>query len=414
MYPLIVIAGALVLLVILLRLKVRMGVSMIIAAVMATAFLKATPVKLGQALLDEWHDLPLGQNTIWLFITLSALLVFVNVLGRAMQEAGLADRLAPALQTLFRSRRMALAGIPMLMGLLPTPGGIMLSAPLIKGPGEKMGVRAAHLAAINYFFRHLWESVWPLYPAVPLIQGLLGISAWRLLSHNIFLLLAGLMSGTIFLLVFGMPRRPENSDEARPSVGHSLWVFFQALWPIALAAILYALMGLPPGGGLLISIILFFVVYKIRPSRWLAIFRQGFEPDHVLLIFGALLFKLGLTAAAVIPQIVEFLTSLHIPTMMLVFILPFLVAFLTGLSMPAVATTFPILLGFFGTGAEAHVGLQTLAYAGVICGWLTSPIHLCLSLSVSYFQASYTAILLKILGPTICILGVGLLMAWLS
>jgi len=411
MYPVIVIAGSLILLVVLLRFKIRIGRAMIIAAIATAAFLGATPANLGRALADEWHHLPLGQNTVCLFVTLAALLVLVNVLGQAMQEVGLAERLAPALQTLFKSRRMALAGIPMLMGLLPTPGGIMLSAPLIKTPGERMGVDSARLGAVNYFFRHLWETVWPMYPAIPLVQGMLGITASRLLAHNVFLLLAGLVSGAAFLLIAGIPPRSAGREEPGPSVRNSIRVFLQALWPIALAAALYAVAGLPPAAGLLPAIVLFFVCHKVPPARWTVIFRQGFEPDHVLLILGALLYKLSLTAGTVIPLIVGFLTDLHIPTMILVFLLPYLISFLTGLSLPAVATTFPLLLGFFGTGSEAHIGLQTLAYAGVICGWLTSPIHLCMALSVSYFQTSYGEILLKILWPTLCILATGFLVA---
>jgi integral membrane protein (TIGR00529 family) len=414
MYPLIVIAGSLILLVVLLRIRIRIGRAMIATAIAAAAFLGATPADMGRALVEEWQHLPLGQNTLWLFVTLAALLVLVNVLGQAMQEVELAERLAPALRTLFKSRRMALAGIPMLMGLLPTPGGIMLSAPLIKAPGEKIGVDSARLGAINYFFRHLWETVWPMYPAIPLVQGMLGVSASRLLAHNVFLLAAGLISGTVFLLLTGIPPRSVGPEDPQPTVGNSLRIFLQALWPIALAALLYAAAGFPPAVGLLPAIVLFFICHRIPLPRWAVIFRQGFEPDHVLLIFGALLFKLSLTAAMVIPQIVGFLTGLHVPTMGLVFILPFLVAFLTGLSLPAVATTFPLLLGFFGTGLEANIGLQTLAYGGVICGWLTSPIHLCMALTISYFQTSYEKILLTILWPTLSILAVGFLIAAFS
>ncbi len=90
-----------------------------------------------------------------------------------MGQIGLSARLVPAMHGLFRSRRVALAAIPLVMGLLPTPGGIMLSAPMVREAGDKMGVERSRVAAINFFFRHQWEPIWPLFPAVPLIVTML-------------------------------------------------------------------------------------------------------------------------------------------------------------------------------------------------------------------------------------------------
>jgi len=79
--------------------------------------------------------------------------------------------------------------------------------------------------------------------------------------------------------------------------------------------------------------------------------------------------------------------------------------------MPTVAITFPFIAPFIGTGQEAKVGLETLAFSGLACGLLLTPVHLCLVLSASYFETSLTKIILKLLGPVFFVAAAGVLMA---
>ncbi|MEA3225474.1 MAG: DUF401 family protein, partial [Planctomycetota bacterium] len=197
MYELIAMALALTLLVILLHLKLKLGRSMVLSAVGLAVLLGVTPSEFWHAVVYEWHNKPLGQTTGYLLVTLATLIMMVNTFATAMKETGVSKRLVPALHGLFRSRRLALSAIPMMMGMLPTPGGIMLSAPMVRDLGDHLGVKRGRQAAINFFFRHQWEPVWPLYPAVPLVQGIFGISAFALISHNLALTLAGTLGGAI-------------------------------------------------------------------------------------------------------------------------------------------------------------------------------------------------------------------------
>jgi hypothetical protein len=133
--------------------------------------------------------------------------------------------------------------------------------------------------------------------------------------------------------------------------------------------------------------------------------------DFVLLILGALLFKLNLQAGDSVGAVVRFFTEIHMPVWILLFVLPMIVAALTGLTMPTVAITFPLLLPFIGTGAHAQIGLQTLAFSGLLCGLYLTPVHLCLTLSASYFQAPLGKIIWLLLGPISFIAAAGILAA---
>jgi integral membrane protein (TIGR00529 family) len=411
MYALIVIFVSLSVLVVLLRLKVKIGLAMVVSACALAVLLSVTPAAIGRMLTDEWQNLPLTRTTGYLFISLTALVLLVNVLGAAMAQIGLSQKLIPAMQGLFKSRRFALALIPLMMGMLPTPGGIMLSAPMVRDAGDKIGVSRSRLAAINYFFRHQWEPVWPLFPVVPLIQSILGISALTFFCNHIVLSAAGIVSGVVVLLMFGIPPRERSEQREQRSLRHYLLDFAHAFWPIAFTAGLYVAFDLPPAVGLFTAIIGLLSIHRLPLRRCLSVFKAGWEPDMILLIFGALLFKLNLEVSGSIGSVVEFFTSAHVPPWLVLFSLPMLVSFTTGVTMPTVAITYPFLIGFIGTGPDVNMGLEVLAFSGSLFGlWLT-PVHLCLALSASYFETALSKIIVKIILPALCVVIAGVIMA---
>lgn len=410
MYALTTMAIALGLLVLLMHLKVRLGRAMLLSSIALAVLLKVTPSTFWSTVATEWNSKPLSQTTGYLWVMLTALVSLVNVLGVAMQQAGITPRLTPAIRGLFRSRRVALAAIPMMMGLLPTPGGIMLSAPMVRDLGDHLGVERSRQAAINFLFRHQWETIWPLFPSVPLIQGMFGITAFGLISHNIAIMLAGVTGGVLFVLLTAVAGK-RDVKASRGPFQRNLRDFLHALWPIIAVAGLYAGLNLPPAVGLLLALVGFLLLHGIPVGRWPTIFRSGFELDFALLILGALLFKLNLQAGGAVGSVVGFLESIDAPKYVVIFALPFLVAFLTGVTVPTVAMTFPFLKPFIGTGPEARIGLETLAFSGAICGLLLTPVHLCIALSASYFDCSVTKIVVRMLAPAGFVAGAGILMA---
>ncbi|MBN2315750.1 MAG: DUF401 family protein [Sedimentisphaerales bacterium] len=411
MYALISILIALTTLVVLLRFRVKIGIAMVLAACLLAVLLHVWPMDMWRTLVTEWREKPLTRTTGYLFVSLASLLLLVNVVGAAMEEIGLTRRLVPAMQGLFKSRRLALAMIPLLMGMLPTPGGIMLSAPMVREAGDRIGVERSRQAAINFLFRHQWEPVWPLFPAVPLIQSMLGISALTLFCYHIVFTGTGVLVGMIVLLMFGIPpRRPEH-EHAKRHIGHHLIDFLHAFWPIGFTAVLYVILNVPPAVGILLAIFGLLLFHRVPLKRWPRLFKAACEPDMALLIFGALFFKLNIEAGGAIGSVVEFLTSIHVPLPLLAFMLPALVGFATGVTMPTVAMTYPFLIGFIGTGAEAKMGLEALAFSGLLFSlWLT-PVHLCIALSASYFNTSLLKIITKLIPPAVGVAVAGIVLA---
>jgi len=414
MYALATIFAALLVLTVLLRLRVRIGLAMTISAFLLAILLGVTPSAMWDRLVTEWRQQPLTGTTPYLLVSLSALLLLVNVVGEAMRQIGLSARLVPAMQGLFRSRRVALAAIPLMMGMLPTPGGIMLSAPMVREAGDKIGMDRSRVAAINFFFRHQWEPVWPLFPAVPLIQHILGVSAAALVGHHLALTFAGIVGGVVFLLLFGIPARQAEHMEARAGIRSHAKDFVHAFWPIVFTVVLYVGLGVPPAIGIFLSIIGLLLLHRVGLRRWPGIFRAAKEPDMALLLFGALWFKLNLETSGAVADVVGFFDQMSMPPLVVVFLLPFLVSFSTGVTTPTVAITYPFLMPFIQQGDSIRMNVETLAFAGVVFGLMISPIHLCLALSASYFDAPLLRIILKVLPAALCVAAAGFAMATLA
>jgi hypothetical protein len=90
------------------------------------------------------------------------------------------------------------------------------------------------------------------------------------------------------------------------------------------------------------------------------------------------------------------------------------VSFSTGVTTPTVAITYPFLMPFIRTEHGMSLGVETLAFAGVVFGLAISPIHLCLALSASYFDTPLLRIVMKVLPPALCVAGAGFAVALLA
>ena len=167
----------------------------------------------------------------------------------------------------------------------------------------------------------------------------------------------------------------------------------------------------PPAVGVFLAILGLLLLHRVPVRRWGGIFRAAREPDMVLLLFGALWFKLNLETSGAVGHVVTFFNQIHMPPLLLLFVLPFLVSFSTGVTTPTVAITYPFLLPFIRTPDHLFLGAETLAFAGVVFGLAISPIHLCLALSASYFDTPLLRIILKVLPPALCVAGAGFAVA---
>ncbi len=387
-----IILGCMVLLI---RKKVGVGYVLLINAALAAVLFRMSPK---DALTS------VGTGAFWLeTLQLVGIIVLIMVMGEIMRAVKNFDRTMESLELLLRDTRAVMAAIPAIIGLLPMPGGAMLSAPMVRAMSDKVEMPPEQKTFINYWFRHLWEYVWPLYPGIILTAALLEIPARNVVAVNLPLNAAAILGGLLFC--FQGVVRPE-AVHVGSAVGKHVMRLIANLWPIVVVvvAVLFKVPLL-----LSLSVVCAVLLIAHRPNREerREIARRGVTVETISLIVGVKVFQAVIDRSGAASQIVDAFVSVNVPQALLVFAVPFVIGVLTGLTLAFVGVTFPVLMPFFvsETGVVAYPYVM-LAYAGGYLGVLFSPVHLCLVLTREYFKADLGQVYMLLVRPILVVLAI--------
>lgn len=91
---------------------------------------------------------------------------------------------------------------------------------------------------------------------------------------------------------------------------------------------------------------------------------------------------------------------LKVSSLITLFSIPFFVGFVTGVTPAFVGISLPVLLPIIGTSSP-DLTYVMLAYAGGFSGYLLSPVHLCLVVTVQYFKADFTKVYKLVILPVV-------------
>lgn len=310
---------------------------------------------------------------------LFAAFVIVTVLGHLLKEIGSFERLTGAAQELAGGKKTAVAVLPIAVGLMPMPGGALLSAPLVAEVLKDENHSPAFLAAANYWFRHVMEFFWPLYPGVMLTAGIVGISVQKFSSIGVIMTAAMIAAGyLVFLRQVGNHARTSRTLSALGRIGFSLW-------PLLLAV------GLALGTGIdivyaLLAAVTVTILFNRGSLRFLwPVIKETVTLRLFFMVFGAMVFKDMLELSGAVKDIPVEVSHLGIPPAIVISIVTFLVGLMSGLTAAYVGLSFPIFAGFLYL-PEINFSNIFLAYFSGYLGVLLSPTHFCLLLSTEHFK----------------------------
>lgn len=397
---------------ILARLKVPLGWAILIGAVAFGFMLRLAPMDIFTVSLRGISQ----PMSLALLIILTLLLM----VSETMRQNGQLEEIVAIARMLLRRPVAAMAVLPALIGLLPMPAGAIFSAPMVAAAKGETAVDGARLSAINYWWRHIWEHWWPLYPGVILAMSLTNstvlVFALFQFPLSVFMILNG------FWLFRRLPQelvqvsRAPESGPRKPLLEATagIWVIL-VVWGLgtALQAWLWPAPGVssPPAGyravltntirdlgplilGMFASLVW---VVRTRPLpagalRKIANF-QAIAP-LIGLVMSVMVFQNLLAKADAARRIAVELNAIHIPVILVVIILPFVAGMITGVAFGFVGVSFPIVLELVRALPDhpASRPYAVLAYACGHLGMMISPIHLCYVVSNQYFKTSFGAV----------------------
>jgi integral membrane protein (TIGR00529 family) len=331
-------------------------------------------------------------------IKLIGIIVLVLLLSSILKRIESLKDIVDSLQKLVKDYRLILAFIPSFLGLLPMPAGAMFSAPMVKEIGDRAGLNPEENTFVNYWFRHIWEFVWPLYPSIILFSALLGVEVRKIIIVQFPISLVALMLGLIW------ERRYLKKDEAsdkRGDFGLNIKKLFFSTWPILLVIFMVIIIKID----LLISLITVIVSLillsrsKMKTEVIIEIIKKDIPLNIVVLIAGIMIFKRMLQATGAIMVIPGFFTELGVHPLVILFFIPFLIGMLTGITSAIVGIGFPVLLPFIVAQGEVNLNYAMFAFVGGYMGHMLSPMHLCLVVTNDYFKADVRKIYKMLIPP---------------
>jgi integral membrane protein (TIGR00529 family) len=380
----------------------------------------------GQSFQDivfiSWTKLS-GANMLFLL-----LIIFQVIwLSNQMSMTGVMKDLVEQVQSR-TSQRFSIALLPAIIGLLPMPGGALFSAPLVENCDRERALNPILKTKINYWFRHIWEYWWPLYPGVLLAMEITGLTILQFILLQIWWTFISVYTGYLFLLRKIRPRVEERQGTAPGQIKSFsrlvlpiiIIIGVVTLVNITLPQITHINKYLPMITGILCAQIVLQWQRPLDPASWIKIIFSKSALLMVLivalvLIYGAFVDARLPDGTLLISHMRSELSSWGIPLFFIFILIPFISGLTTGLAIGFVGASFPIVISLLGQDPDFKDLLSTviLAFGSGYAGMLLSPVHVCLIVSNKHFKTSLTDSLLQLLAPVSIIQGAAIVLYFL-
>ena len=314
-------------------------------------------------------------------------LYLVICLEIELRKSGCLAGMVEALSRMFSSRRFTLAVMPAFLGLLPSIGGARFSAPIVEEASKGFEAKPEDKAAINFWFRHIFEFSSPLVPGMILACGIAGVKIGDLIVHLGWLTIVAFILGWI-VMVRGLKqtvatRTEVSSEEAKR---HNM-DFVLSLTPVIANVVLMVAFGLQASVSMIIVVVAMIplLMFFNRHVSVKEVFIGALDYKMFANVICILLFIALLESTGVLALLVAAFESSPLPIPVIIGFLSFIIGLLTGISQGHVAIMMPIVAGI----SMGDLDLVGVAMVFGVAGQMVTPTHLCLTITVDYFKSDF-------------------------
>ncbi|MEA3475791.1 MAG: DUF401 family protein [Candidatus Cloacimonadota bacterium] len=313
-------------------------------------------------------------------ILLLALAVgLIPLIGGTLEISGLMDDLVNNLKM---KRKSFLMFGPAFLGMLPMPGGALLSAPLVLRAG--LDISDEQFSSINVWFRHTLLLIYPL-GALLVTTKMANLNLYTAMLCLIpgFLLMVFL--GYIFLLkgIKGNLQNNNKSNIKKLLVPVGIILSAPIIHIILMSIFRNLIPEIPLLVGVLTSLILAFSFGKLNFKKVIPISIKMKPWKFFLIIIGMFLF-LNIFQMSNISKVIA--DIVFCKSFLVVGIAAFL-GFVTGRVQMPFAILLPIYYSKFGSGAMTYLVFAVMFFS-TFMGYIISPIHPCVSVSIEFFGST--------------------------
>jgi integral membrane protein (TIGR00529 family) len=343
--------------------------------------------------IDElWRQIALTL-TDQSIILLTLAMGIIPLIGGTMKESGQLDSLVNNLRI---RKRYLLALSAALMGLLPMPGGALLSAPILEKGGE--GVERDLLCAINNWFRHLLILIYPLCPALIVSCKITGLDVYVAIAYILPGFALALILGHFFLL------RQVNGTRVYTSAFSRSGLIIPLTIILCAPVIDFTLKRLFSTGtaatfiGVSFALVLSILLSRRRLDLKAIVIRM--RPWNFALIILGMFLYLHIFQASDTGRIIAVIS---LPPMLLSVTAGFLLSLFTGRVQLPASIIFPT---YLATTDQITPFVFALIYIAIYFGYIMSPLHPCLVVTCEYFRVPIKSMIYRLAMPTAIVIAV--------
>jgi integral membrane protein (TIGR00529 family) len=385
--PLTALAISFILLAAMLYKRVSIGVTLVSTAVIMS-FLSMNLTDIVKVFIETTTD-PLT-------ISLVAVTFGIMLLSLLYKGTYALESLSKSFGGLLKNPKLIVSTLPAIIGLLPVPGGALMSAPLVEKEAERLGLKNDEETYVNVWFRHIIFPVYPMSQVLILAAALTGASVISIIISQIPVVAVMTVVGYFTVLKKANVENDDAIQEAK--LQENLKVFLLSFSPILAMILTVVIFGVDVSIAAFVGIALLLLITRPRRQILVKAISNVAVYKIALAAYGAMLLRSATMASGVSEVIGQTIAVYNVNEVVLLATIPAVLGFLVGSPYVGIAISYPILAGFLNfTSSSAG-----LLYISAYLGYLGAPTHLCLALTADYFKCSLSK-LYKLLLPSLAI-----------
>lgn len=306
--------------------------------------------------------------------TIHLVLAFYTItfLQRMLEKRGHLMLAEKSLSNLFNSRRVNAMVAPFVIGLLPSPGAVLIAVPIVDNAGGNY-ITKEEKTFVTSYFRHISESFLPTYSSILL--------ALNLAHVDITAFVIGMLPMVVVLFSLGyffyIKKIPKDTgllkSNDKPQDIKNLII---SLWPIVVTIAIILIFEIPVHLAVIPVIILSIILNKFSYKEIKPIFISAFETKLIISTVVIMMFKEVLTFSGVVQRLPNYFSALPIPSAVIFTLLFFVCTLLVG-SQATIALALPLAYAAIPNGG---LGLMLCLMCTTYIAMQVSPTHICLAI----------------------------------
>ncbi len=312
-------------------------------------------------------------------ILLLALAVgIIPIIGGILEIKGQMDHLVDNLRI---GRKPILAFTPALLGMLPMPGGALLSAPPVNKVAK--GVDPAKKVVINLWFRHILFLIYPLAPALIASAKMANLEVYRVIPYLLPPFVFMIITGYLFFLkkIDNKTVNTTKTSLRKFSIPVSIILLAPLMDFILKKLNVFRITEISLVIAVLASLLVAIFITRTTVIDFKSVWKKMRPLRFSLIIIGMFLF-LNVFKTSPIP---DEISALSLPPSVLCIIVGLILGIVTGRIHVPASIVIPIYLADSPDGSMS-APVFAIAYFSIFLGYLLSPVHPCLVMTLEYFK----------------------------